>query len=105
MEGKLFSVDIAGWFAEVVKTFFAPFWNFLVGFLPLGDEGIFEVIDSIQQVGATTTFNVFYLVNFSSVMDCAAVLVTVVIIVNTIKFVIWAVDLIHKAIEAVPFAE
>lgn len=105
MEGNLFTVDIAGWFMDVLHTFIAPFWNFLVGFLPLGDEHILAVIDSIEQVGSTSTFNVFYLVNFSSVMDCFAVLVTVVLIVNTIKFVLWAIKLLHKAIESVPFAE
>lgn len=92
-------------FWNAIMGLLQPVVNFCLAFLPDGDPSIFSVIDSIGQLGHGLTFNVFYFVDFASVLLCFGVLVTVILIINVVKLVFRSMSIAHMAIETIPVIE
>lgn len=97
--------DVFGMFWNAIKALIKPIVDFLVSFLPDGDPAIYSIIDGIGEVGGGSTFNVFYFCDWSAVLMCFGVLVSVVLIVQVIKLIFRSIDLGHKAIETIPVVE
>lgn len=100
-----FDFDPLAAFGDFIMTLLQPFFDFLVGFLPNGDPAIYSVIDQVGLVGGDFTFNVFWFVEWSYVMACFAVLVSVSLVVHLIKFVMSSINTASKAVEAIPVVE
>lgn len=82
-----------------------PFVDFFLGFLPDGDPEVYAVIDGISSIGSDMTFNVFYFCDWGAVMLCFGVMVTVMLIVNVVKFMLHGFNTAREVVEAIPVVE
>lgn len=99
------NIDVFGFLWGIISNLIQPFVNFLVSFLPDGDPAIYAIIDGIGTVGGYSTFNVYYFCDWSAVLLCFGVLVTVILIVQVVKFILRALAMGRDVVEAIPIYE
>lgn len=99
------SFDILGFFWGLISNLLKPLVDFILGFLPNGDPQVYAIIDGIGQVGGASTFNVFYFCDWSAVLICFGVLVTVILIIHVLKLILRSLDMADRAVEKIPFIE
>lgn len=98
-------LDVLGYFWALVSNFISPFVNFIISFLPDGDPQVYAIIDSVGDVGANLTFNVFYFCDWAAVLLCFGVMVTVALVVMVYNLVMKGINLAAKTVEAIPVVE
>lgn len=105
MEDWIMQFDPLGWFFDFMEFCLSPFFNFLLGFLPDGDEVIYGIIDGVANMGSALTFNIFWFIDWGAVGVCLGVLIACIFAVSLCRFVNNAIGLASKAIEKVPIVQ
>lgn len=100
-----FEFDPLQIFQDFIFGLLQPFFDFILSFLPNGDQAIYSLIDSFGNVGGLLTFNVFWFVEWDYVLTCLAVVVSIILVSHVLKFLMHAIKLVSTAIETVPIVE
>lgn len=98
-------IDVLAQFGELILGLLKPIAAFLLSFLPNGDAQVYGLIDSFGNIGAGSTFDVFYFIDFGAVMVCFGVLITTMIVCTILKLMTKSIDIADRAIEKIPIVE